>query len=155
MYLALPSVNISHSRHIRTFAAAVPFGRIAFFLYLGKDTIGFIVDAVGALGHFAIALDFLFATHVACLRTQPVRPARNPDDRMGQFTHTLAILLRWPSVTAALAFPSSWPEPDEPGGTTPLLFATAWLLAKGGPSSARCEASPAPPILSGDLRRQG
>lgn len=79
-------------------------------------------------------------------------------------THTLAILLRWPSVTAALAWPSSCPEPDEPGGTTPLLLATAWLLTKGGefccrlrgPSSGRCEASPVPLMVSlGTFGRSG
>lgn len=48
--------------------AILPLGRLAFLFYLGKDTFGFVVLAVSAGGHLAIALDFLLATHVTSLR---------------------------------------------------------------------------------------
>jgi hypothetical protein len=45
----------------------IPFGWIALLLHLREDAFGLVVDAVGALGHFAIAFDLFLPTHIACL----------------------------------------------------------------------------------------
>ena len=50
-------------------SANIPFRRIPFFLDLRKDAVRLVVDAMRALGHFAVAFDFLFPTHIACLST--------------------------------------------------------------------------------------
>jgi hypothetical protein len=45
----------------------IPFGRVALLLYLREDAFRFVVDAVGALWHFAIAFDLFLPTHIARL----------------------------------------------------------------------------------------
>jgi len=70
MYFALWQV-VSHQDEAKARAglgrrmADSPFGRIAFLLDLGEDALGLVVLAMGAFGHFAVALDLLLTTHVA------------------------------------------------------------------------------------------
>lgn len=44
-----------------------PFGRIALLLLLGEYAFRLVVRAMAALGHLAVALDFLLSAHIACL----------------------------------------------------------------------------------------
>lgn len=47
--------------------SSIPFWRSALFLDLSKDTLGLVVNAVRTRRHLAVTLDFLLATHIACL----------------------------------------------------------------------------------------
>jgi hypothetical protein len=45
----------------------VPFRRISLLLHLRKNALRLVIDAMGTLGHFAIAFDLLLTAHVAGL----------------------------------------------------------------------------------------
>jgi hypothetical protein len=53
-----------------------PFGRIPLFLDLGENAFGFVVDAVCAGWELAIALDLLFAAHIAGLGSRAAESGR-------------------------------------------------------------------------------
>lgn len=52
---------------VRKDGADIPFRRVPLLLDLRKYAVGLVVDAMGAGGELAVALDLLFSTHVAGL----------------------------------------------------------------------------------------
>lgn len=52
---------------MRQFTTCIPFWWVALLLDLGEIAFRLVVTAVGALGHFTIALDLFLPTHIASL----------------------------------------------------------------------------------------
>lgn len=76
----------------------LPFRRTPLLLDLGENAVGLVVDAVGAGGQFPVALDLLFAAHVAGLFAVPVSHA---EPCLAQtWALTLAILRRFASLSS-------------------------------------------------------
>lgn len=59
--------DTASSHCVSSGSSNIPFGWVSFLLHLREDTLGLVIDTVGAFGHLAIALDFFLPTHVACL----------------------------------------------------------------------------------------
>ena len=70
MYLALDASQVSapSEQSQPSLIPDVPFWRIPFLFNLGEYTVGLVVETMRALGHFAIAFDFLLSTHIAGLK---------------------------------------------------------------------------------------
>lgn len=51
-------------------AKSLPFWRVAFLFHLRKHTVRLVIDAVRALGHFAVTLDLLLPAHIASLQRE-------------------------------------------------------------------------------------